>query len=101
MAQPEDKILADAIDVLVTAHLQGAAQAVKAQNIAALVQSLERAVALYEKHPTQVHAPGNHLETLIRLIRLARRVCDAHRRPADDLRAIEAKAEILRHSQLH
>jgi hypothetical protein len=54
-----------------------------------------------EKHPREVHEPAGHLDTLLKIIRLARRVCNACARPDDDLRTIEQRAENLSGLQLH
>jgi hypothetical protein len=101
IARSEKKLAAESIGALVTAHLRCAAQPVKAQNVDALVQCLDRAVALSEEHPREVHEPAGHLDTLLKIIRLARRVCNAYARPDDDLRTIEQRAENLSGLQLH
>jgi hypothetical protein len=101
MARSKKQLSAESIDALVTAHLQCAVQAVKAQNVDTLVRCLDRVVALYEEHPRQVHETTGHLHTLLTIICLARRVCNAHGRPEDDLRTIEQRAENLSGLQLH
>ena len=89
------------IAAYVSAHVQGAAQAVRERDIESVVQRLDAAVALYEQHPSCVHEPTSHLLDLLAFIRSARSLCKTLKREDDDLRELEGRAEALRRSALH
>lgn len=91
----------DEISAFVLAHIQGAAQALRNHDIERRVSSLTAAVALYEEHPSYVHAPLGQLRGLLVFIHSARSIGERLERPDDDLRALESRAEALRTSQLH
>jgi hypothetical protein len=83
------------------AHIQGAAQAVRERNIEGVVRCLDAAVELYEQNPTCVHEPTSQLRDVLVYIRSARSLCKTLKRPDDDLRALENRAEALRLAVLH
>jgi len=89
------------IGAYVVAHLQGAAQAVRQQNIEGVILCLDAAVKLYEEHPSLVGEPDSHLRDVLVCIRAARSVSKTLRRADDDLQSLEGRAEALRLSALH
>jgi hypothetical protein len=81
-----DETTPDEIAAFVMAHLQGAAQAVRSQDIEGVVVSLDAAVSLYERHPSFIQDPRSELLTLLVTIRAARSICETLQRGDDDLR---------------
>jgi hypothetical protein len=82
------------------AHVQGAAQAVRDQDIEGIVGPLSAGVALYEQHPSYVHEVGGLLRDLLVFIRSTRSLCRTLGRRDDDFAQLEARAEALR-AELH
>lgn len=85
----------------VSAYMQGAHEAVRAQDIERVVECLSTAVAIYEQHPSCVHEPKSQLRDLLVLIRSARSLSNTLKRPENDLLELEERAEALRQSALH
>jgi hypothetical protein len=95
----DDDSTPDEVFAFVFAHIQGAAQALRNQDIKRVVGCLRAVVALYEEHPSYLNAPL--LRESLSFIRVARSVGERLGGPADDLRALESRAEALRPSELH
>lgn len=96
MAANSEKIAAH-----VSAQMQGAHAAVRAQDIEAVVDCLSTAVAIYEQHPSCIHEPTSQLRDLLVFIRSARSLSKTLKRDDEDLRELEERAEVLRQSALH
>jgi hypothetical protein len=84
------------VAALASAHMHRARQAVREQNITAVIDALAEAVAVYEQHPSAAHEPTSQLRDLLVFIRSARSLCKTLRQPDDDLRDLENRAEALR-----
>jgi hypothetical protein len=89
------------VAALVLAHIQGAAEAVRDQDIRAAICCLDAAVALYEQHPRFVHEPSSQLRDLLVYIRSTRSLCQTLRLADDALNDLDERAETLRRSALH
>ena len=61
-----------------------------------MVEDLTKAVALYEEHPSQVHAVESCPDLLV-VIRAGRSLCTTLGRPDADFAALEMRAQTLRH----
>jgi hypothetical protein len=73
----------------VSAHVQGAAQAVRERDIEGVVRCLDAAVALYEQNPSCIQKPTSQLRDLLVFIRSARSLSQTLKREDDDLRELE------------
>lgn len=85
----------------VSAYMQGAHGAVRAQDIETVVDCLSTAVAIYEQHPSCIHEPTSQLLDLLVFIRSTRSSSKTLKRADDDLRELEERAEALRQSAPH
>jgi hypothetical protein len=90
----------DEVAAYVLAHIQGAAQAVRDQNIEGILGPLSAAVVLYERHPSYVHEVSGLLRDLLVFIRSTRSLCKTLGRADDDFAELEGRAEALR-AELH
>ena len=95
-----DEATPDEVAAYVLAHIQGAAQAVRDKNIEGIVGPLSAALALYEQHPSYVHAVGGLVRDVLVFIRSTRSLCKTLGRPDDDFARLEDRAEALR-AKLH
>jgi len=89
-------LVPDDVSSDVLALIRLSRQAVREQDIMAVINALTRAVNVYEQHPTAVHEPTSHLRDLLVFIRSTRSICKTLKRPDDDLRELEERAEALR-----
>jgi hypothetical protein len=69
--------------------MQGAHEAVRAQDIERVVECLSTAVSIYEQHPSCVHEPTSQLRDLLVLIRSARSLSNTLKRPENNLLELE------------
>src|SRR4051812_15120061 len=81
-------------DVLALIHR--ARGAVREQDITGAIDALTRAVGIYEQHASEAHGPTSLLLDLLVFIRSMRSLCKTLKRPDDDLRELEDRAEALR-----
>ena len=95
-----DESLPDEVYAFALAHIHGARQALRGGDIETLIGCLAAAIALYEEHPSYVQDSGV-VAGLLMFIRSARSICQTSRRPENDLRRLESRAEALRASHLH
>jgi hypothetical protein len=93
--QMTSNLMPQALAIHVLAHMDAAADAVRAQDIEAVVVSLHDAVRLCEQYPRRAHDTANQLRDLLAFIRAVRSLCATLRRPDDDLRLLEETADAL------
>lgn len=89
------------IAAYVSAHMLGAAHALRAQDMEGVIEHLTHGVVLYEQHPSCVHQPTSQLRDLLVFIRAARSVSKTVKQNDGDLRELEERTEALRQSPLH
>jgi hypothetical protein len=81
--------------------LDQAVTAIADQDIESVVTSLERAVLVYEEHPTVAQGDGNNLRVLLVCIRVTVSLCEKLGLLPDDVVNLERRAERLRSEGLH
>ena len=91
----------DEIAAFVSAHVQGAAQAVRERDIEAVARCLDAAVALYEQNPSCIHDVRSQMLDVLVFVRSARSLSKTLKREDHDLRDLEDRVEVLRQSALH
>jgi hypothetical protein len=79
----------------VLAHIEAAGVAVGRQDFDGMASSLDRAIAIYEAHPSHVHDERSELGGLLTFIRCAQSLCRALGMPGKQLRELEARANAL------
>ena len=77
--------------------MRHAAYAGRDGDIEEMVEALEGAVILYEQHPSHVHVASDQFEDVVVLIGAARHLGARVGRADRDLRALESRAQALRH----
>jgi|SoiMethySBSTD1v2_1073268.scaffolds.fasta_scaffold77219_2 hypothetical protein len=88
------------VTVVATAFLQAAARSLHACDLQGFVRCLADAVGVYERNPSCAHEPTSPLRDLQVYIRSARLLYEALGRPADDLLALDRRAQAL-HQSIH
>lgn len=76
----------------VSAQIQAAIQAARADDIDGLIRYLDRAVSAYEANPSQVQEPTSRLPALLTLICSTERLCESLGRPCVNVRAVKQRA---------
>ena len=84
------------LTVAVAGFIETAAVAVRREDPDSAIRCLNRAVDLYKVSRTEVHDPQTQLQTLLEMIQSVVSLCKRLRRPADDLGALQARANALR-----